>query len=148
MACSRLPFSCQLVPKWVLKFSWVTSALSGDSRLTNQSGLLLQLGLLGAEMQAGLTGWLQHSNQAWRMTNTRFLPPQEGHSPAAARSGDQQPPAQGTCRTQENKRGMAGWGGCSSARSGDVSHEKLIFRRLFTTGCLAQQKRKKKDCMA
>lgn len=27
-ACSRLPFSCQRVPKWVLKFSWVTSDLA------------------------------------------------------------------------------------------------------------------------
>lgn len=147
-ACSRLPFSCQLVPRWVLKFSWVTSALSSDSRLTNQSGVLLRLGLLGTEMQAGLTGQLRCSNQAWRMTNTSFLPPQEGHSPTAARGGDWQPSAQGVCGTQENRRGMARWGGCSSARSGDVSHEKLIFRRLFTTWCLAQQKRKKKDSIA
>lgn len=28
--CSRLPFSCQTVPKWVLKFPWVTS----DSSVT------------------------------------------------------------------------------------------------------------------
>lgn len=104
---SRLPFSCQLVPKWVLKFSWVTSELSNDSRLTSQSGFLLQLGLLGAEMQAGLTGQLQCINQAWRITNTSFFPPQESHSATAACSGHQQPPAQSMCRTQDISRGMA-----------------------------------------
>jgi len=81
-----------------MKSSWVTSALSSDSRLTDQSGLLLWLGLLRDEMQVALTSQLQHSNQTWRMTNTSFLPPQEGHSPASAHGGDWQPPAQGACR--------------------------------------------------
>lgn len=42
-------------------------------------------------------GWSHWPAPAWRMTNTSFLPLQEGHSPTATHSGDQhQPRAQDT----------------------------------------------------
>lgn len=145
MSCSRLPFSCQLVPRWVLTFSWVTSVLSSDSRPSNESGLLLRLGLQGAEMQTGLTSHLQCSDQAWKITNISFLLSQEGQSSSVAYGGDYQPPTQGMCRMQDKRRGTVRWWGCPSIRSEDASHEKLIFQRLSTTGSLAQQKRK--DCI-
>lgn len=54
--------------------------LNSDSRLTDQPGLLLHLRFLGGEKQAGLSGQLQCSNQAWRVTKSILLPLQhEGH---------------------------------------------------------------------
>lgn len=80
-ACPRLPFSCQQVPKTALKFSWVTSglAVTQDWQISQGS---CWIGLLEGEMQAGLTGQLQCSDQAWRVTKSIFLPPHHEGLPA------------------------------------------------------------------
>lgn len=74
-AAVQLPASPQMGPEVFLGHL----RLSSDSRLTDQSGLLLQLGFWEVKCRLGS---LASSKQVWRVTNSIFLPPQHEGLPA------------------------------------------------------------------